>query len=296
MPMKITSCGITDVGQKRQNNEDNFLINDEINLYVVADGMGGHVGGEFASQIAVTTIEEVIQNVEVDPEATRPDWGALGSAVAISGEKLKYAIRLAGKRIFDRTNDEPELRGMGTTTVAMLFDQNKVFLAHVGDSRAYLIRGATVSQVTEDHSLVNEQIRLGLITREAARNHKLKNIITRSVGYQEDVEIDTIVRPVDKGDRFVLCSDGLSNLVDENEILDVVGANQSTEIAAQKLIDLANSRGGDDNITLIIAQVDELDPEAEYTHEGTQTSTQNIGTMTGSSTLNSPATAEASRK
>ena len=294
--MKITSCGITDVGQKRQNNEDNFLINDEINLYVVADGMGGHVGGEFASQIAVTTIEEVIQNVEVDPEATRPDWGALGSAVAISGEKLKYAIRLAGKRIFDRTNDEPELRGMGTTTVAMLFDQNKVFLAHVGDSRAYLIRNGTVMQVTEDHSLVNEQIRLGLITREAARNHKLKNIITRSVGYQEDVEIDTIVRPTEKGDRFCLCSDGLSNLVDENEIMDVVGNSASTEVAAQRLIDLANSRGGDDNITLIIAQVDELDPEAEYTHEGTSTQTANIGTMTGSSTLNSPAGAEASRK
>ena len=294
--MKITSCGITDVGQKRQNNEDNFLINDEINLYVVADGMGGHVGGEFASQIAVTTIEEVIQNVEVDPEATRPDWGALGSAVAISGEKLKYAIRLAGKRIFDRTNDEPELRGMGTTTVAMLFDQNKVFLAHVGDSRAYLIRASTVAQVTEDHSLVNEQIRLGLITREAARNHKLKNIITRSVGYQEDVEIDTIVRPVEKGDRFVLCSDGLSNLVEENEILEVVGGAQSTETAAQKLIDLANSRGGDDNITLIIAQVDELDPEAEYSREGTQTGTANLNTMTGSSTLNSPASAEASRK
>src|SRR5688572_30434211 len=265
MPMKITSCGITDVGQKRQNNEDNFLINDEINLYVVADGMGGHVGGEFASQIAVTTIEEVIQNVEVDPEATRPDWSALRSSMAIAGEKLKYAIRLAGKRIFDRTNDEPELRGMGTTTVAMLFDRNHVFLAHVGDSRAYLIRGNTVAQVTEDHSLVNEQIRLGLITREAARNHKLKNIITRSVGYQEDVEIDTIVRPVEKGDRFVLCSDGLSNLVDENEILEIVGPpTVAAEQAAQKLIDMANSRGGDDNITLIIAQVDELDPEPEH--------------------------------
>jgi serine/threonine protein phosphatase PrpC len=293
--MKITSCGITDVGQKRQNNEDNFLINDEVNLYVVADGMGGHVGGEFASQIAVTTIEEVIQNVEVDPEATRPDWGALGSSVAISGEKLKYAIRLAGKRIFDRTNDEPELRGMGTTTVAMLFDHNRVFLAHVGDSRAYLVRAGTVAQVTEDHSLVNEQIRLGLITREAARNHKLKNIITRSVGYQEDVEIDTIVRPVEKGDRFVLCSDGLSNLVEEAEILEIVGANISAESAAQKLIDLANARGGDDNITLIIAQVDELDAEPEHSSEGTGTGTANITSLSGgSSTLTAPV--EATRK
>lgn len=289
MPMKITSCGITDVGQKRQNNEDNFLINDEINLYVVADGMGGHVGGEFASQIAVTTIEEVIQNVEVDPEATRPDWAALGSNVAISGEKLKYAIRLAGKRIFDRTNDEPELRGMGTTTVAMLFDHNRVFLAHVGDSRAYLVRGTTVAQVTEDHSLVNEQIRLGLITKDAARNHKLKNIITRSVGYQEDVEIDTIVRPVEKGDRFILCSDGLSNLVEEHEILEVVGAPIPTEQAAQKLIDLANNRGGDDNITLIIAQVDELDPESDAIPKDDRTGTANLTALGGSTqTMTSP--------
>ncbi len=289
MPMKITSCGITDVGQKRQNNEDNFLINDEINLYVVADGMGGHVGGEFASQIAVTTIEEVIQNVEVDPEATRPDWAALGSNVAISGEKLKYAIRLAGKRIFDRTNDEPELRGMGTTTVAMLFDHNRVFLAHVGDSRAYLVRGTTVAQVTEDHSLVNEQIRLGLITKDAARNHKLKNIITRSVGYQEDVEIDTIVRPVEKGDRFILCSDGLSNLVEEHEILEVVGAAIPTEQAAQKLIDLANNRGGDDNITLIIAQVDELDPESDAIPKDDRTGTANLTALGGSTqTMTSP--------
>jgi PPM family protein phosphatase len=291
MPMKITSCGITDVGQKRQNNEDNFLINDEINLYVVADGMGGHVGGEFASQIAVTTIEEVIQNVEVDPEATRPDWAALGSAVAISGEKLKYAIRLAGKRIFDRTNDEPELRGMGTTTVAMLFDQNRVFLAHVGDSRAYLVQGNTVAQVTEDHSLVNEQIRLGLITKDAARNHKLKNIITRSVGYQEDVEIDTLVRPVEKGDRFVLCSDGLSNLVEEQEILEIVGAGTSTEQAAQRLIDLANNRGGDDNITLIIAQVDELDADIGEVTKEDSTRTANlsaIGSGPTTQTMNSP--------
>ncbi|HVO30623.1 MAG TPA: Stp1/IreP family PP2C-type Ser/Thr phosphatase [bacterium] len=290
MPMKITSCGITDVGQKRQNNEDNFLINDEINLYVVADGMGGHVGGEFASQIAVTTIEEVIQNVEVDPEATRPDWQALGSSVAISGEKLKYAIRLAGKRIFDRTNDEPELRGMGTTTVAMLFDHNRVFVAHVGDSRAYRIRAGAVNQVTEDHSLVNEQIRLGLITKDAARTHKLKNIITRSVGYQEDVEIDTLVQPVEKGDRFLLCTDGLSNLVEEHEILEVVAAN-SGEQAAQKLIDLANSRGGDDNITLIIAQVDELDTESTETTKDDGTRTANLSAIGGgqTSTMTAPA-------
>lgn len=257
--MKITSCGITDVGQKRQNNEDNYLINDEINLYVVADGMGGHVGGEYASQIAVTTIEEVIQNVESQDfewEEGIPRPGKL------AGEKLKYAIRLAGKRIFERTTAEPELRGMGTTTVAMLFERNRIYLAHVGDSRAYLIRTGNVHQITEDHSLVNEQIKAGLISPESAKNHKLKNIITRSVGYQEDVEIDTMVRPVQEGDRYVLCSDGLSNLVDATEIKEVV-ANHGSEQAAQKLVELANSRGGDDNITVVIASVDEIDASIE---------------------------------
>lgn len=266
--MKITSCGITDVGQKRQNNEDNYLINDEINLYVVADGMGGHVGGEYASQIAVTTIEEVIQNVEA---ADFLEDGTI-SPDSLAGEKLKYAIRLAGKRIFERTTQEPELRGMGTTTVAMLFERNRIYLAHVGDSRAYLIRNGDVHQITEDHSLVNEQIKAGLISPEGAKNHKLKNIITRSVGYQEDVEIDTMVRPVQVGDRYVLCSDGLSNLVDQTEIHEVV-QNHASEVAAQKLVELANSRGGDDNITVVIAGIDEVDENVAAFEEDEATAT-----------------------
>lgn len=272
--MKITSCGITDVGQKRQNNEDNYLINDEVNLFIVADGMGGHVGGEYASQIAVTTIEEVLKNVE---DFEQEDQDTPSPSDNLMGHKLKYAIRLAGKRIFERTADEPELRGMGTTAVAMVFDQNRIYLAHVGDSRAYLIRGGYIHQITEDHSLVNEQIKAGLISPESAKHHKLKNIITRSVGYQEDVEIDTMVRPIHQGDCYVLCTDGLSNLIEEDEIKDIVESSNSQEIAAQKLVELANSRGGDDNITVVTAIIDEIDDDVLEDFEKTRSASVGVG-------------------
>ncbi|MEL6346764.1 MAG: Stp1/IreP family PP2C-type Ser/Thr phosphatase [Myxococcota bacterium] len=252
--MRITSCGMTDVGVKRTNNEDNYLINDELNLFVCCDGMGGHVGGEFASAIAVNTVEEVLtsmdmrdQDVGVDP-AENP--------IEFHRERLRYAVRLAGKRIFEKAEEEPEYRGMGTTCLALLIEQGNAFLAHVGDSRGYLIRDDRIEQLTEDHSLVNERIRAGLMTPEEAKNHKLKNIITRSLGYMEEVEIDIQVKAVRRGDRFVLCSDGLSNLVETKEIGETV-LDFKPQVAARKLIDFACQRGGDDNITVVILRVDE---------------------------------------
>ena len=218
--MRITSCGITDVGVKRTNNEDNYLINDELNLFVVCDGMGGHVGGEYASAIAVNTVEEVLTSMEFRPAdlGVEPDDGP----VELTREKLRYAIRLAGKRIFEKAKEEPELKGMGTTCLALLIDSGNAFIAHVGDSRGYVVRDGRIEQLTEDHSLVNEKIKAGLITPEQAKTHKLKNIITRSLGYMEDVEIDIQVRALRRGDNFVLCSDGLSNLVETGEIGDLV--------------------------------------------------------------------------
>src|SRR5687768_16485137 len=133
--------------------------------------------------------------------------------VELTREKLRYAIRLAGKRIYDKAVEEPEYKGMGTTALALLVEGGNAFVAHVGDSRGYLVRDGRIEQLTEDHSLVNEKIKAGLLTPEEAKNHKLKNIITRSLGYMEDVEIDIQVRAVRRGDRYVLCSDGLSNLV-----------------------------------------------------------------------------------
>ncbi len=250
--MKITSAGITNVGMKRQNNEDNYLINDAIGVYVVCDGMGGHAGGEFASQIAVTTVEEVLSNIrdeKTEAEGSTEDQ--------ITQEKLKYAIRLAGKRIYDRAQVEPEYRGMGTTAVILFFSRGMAYIAHVGDSRVYLIRGGEITQRTEDHSWVNEQIKAGLITPEAAKNHRFRNIITRSLGFQEEVEIDTQVLRAEPGDHYLLCSDGLCNLVSDLEMRDLL-VEQSFQETARDLVDLANNRGGDDNITLVIARVDSI--------------------------------------
>ena len=253
--MRVTSCGMTDVGVKRTNNEDNYLINDELNLFVVCDGMGGHVGGEYASAIAVNTVEEVLASMDYRPADL--DVDPEDGPVEVTREKLRYAIRLAGKRIFEKAQEEPEYKGMGTTCLALLLDSGNAYLAHVGDSRGYVAHGGRIEQLTEDHSLVNEKIKAGLITPEQAKHHKLKNIITRSLGYMEDVEIDIQVRALRRGDRFILCSDGLSNLVDTGEIGEAV-LDLGPQEASRKLIELACERGGDDNITVVVARIDQV--------------------------------------
>lgn len=253
--LKITSCGITDLGRKRTNNEDNYLINDELGLYLVADGMGGHAGGEFASQIAVNTVEEVFANLGA---ATIPP--VLVDEISpedLTRERLEYAIRLAGRRIYEKALDEPEYRGMGTTALALYVQKDRAFISHVGDSRGYRIRDNTIEQLTEDHSLVNEQIKAGLISPEHAKTHRLKNIITRSLGYQEEVEVDTRIEKIQEGEIFLLCSDGLSNLVEEDEMLQIITRCHFSE-APWDLVKLANERGGDDNITAVLTRIDRV--------------------------------------
>ena len=254
--MRITSCGMTDVGIKRTNNEDNYLINDELSRFVVCDGMGGHVGGEFASAIAVNTVEEVLTSIEIQPDGEAFDPTEHDSPVELMREKLRYAIRLAGKRIYEKAEEEPEYKGMGTTCLALMVDNGNAFVAHVGDSRGYLVREGKIEQLTEDHSLVNERLKAGLITEEEAKNHKLKNIITRSLGFLEDVEIDLQVRAIRRGDLFVLCSDGLSNLIETAEIGEAVLDNGPQQ-ASRFLIETACERGGDDNITVVVVRIDE---------------------------------------
>jgi len=249
--VKIVSCGITDVGLKRGHNEDNYLINEELNLYVVADGMGGHAGGEYASAIAVNTCEEVVTSLEAEGVSIDTD-----DPVEITRHKLSQSIRLAGRRIFEKAKEQPEYHGMGTTVVAVLMRQTNAYIAHVGDSRVYLMREGEISQVTEDHSLIAEKIRHGLITPEEAKNHKMRNVITRSLGYQEDVEVDMSVRAVRRGDHFLLCSDGLSGLVEDEEMQKAM-LEMRPQAAARMLVELACERGGDDNITVVVARVED---------------------------------------
>jgi len=238
--MRVRSCAISDVGKKRQKNEDSYLINDELHLFIVADGMGGHAGGEYASRIAITTIEDSFKNSAIDSDDEE--------------KLLESAIKVAGQKIVSKAEEDRSLKGMGTTVIALHLSEKRAILGHVGDSRAYLFREGVLEQITEDHSLVNEQVKSGLISEEEAKNHQFKNIITRSLGVTSEVEVDLVSKKLKVGDTFLLCSDGLSNLVDIQEMEKEL-RERETVLAAKAMVDLANKRGGDDNITLILVEV-----------------------------------------
>jgi protein phosphatase len=248
---RVASAGLTDVGRKRNHNEDSFLIDDEIQLYVVADGMGGHAGGGTASRLAVETIDRELRAARDWTE--NPFRSETSLQESPLPEVIRSAVESACLSIFNAAQEDPRLAGMGTTVIALLVKGDQAYLAHVGDSRAYLIRGELIQQVSEDHSLVNEQIKAGMITPEEAKHSRYRNIITRSVGFEEEVQVDVMGLLLEPGDTFVLCSDGLANLVDAEELRDLVWRT-SVETAPRRLVDLANDRGGDDNITVIVVQ------------------------------------------
>lgn len=248
--LKAVSAGLTDVGRKRNHNEDSFLVDEELQLYVVADGMGGHAGGGTASRIAVETIDREMRGVRnsADNPFAGVDTPLQDSPLP---EFLRNAVEKACFEIFRQAQEDPRLAGMGTTVISLCVRGEHALFAHVGDSRAYLVRGDLIQQVSEDHSLVNEQIKAGMITPEEARHSRYKNIITRSVGFEEEVQVDVMGLITQPGDYFILCSDGLANLVEDKEIQQAVMNNPLAD-APRKLIDLANERGGDDNITVIV--------------------------------------------
>lgn len=265
--MRVLSFGQTDVGMRRDHNEDSYLVSDELGLYVVADGMGGHAGGETASKTAIQTIHTEMREALPKARAAGPAGAPQSSA---SDERppsqrgslaehpaltlLCAAVKKACKTIFIKAQEVPELAGMGTTCTGFIVDDGHAFFVHVGDSRAYLFRDGKGEQLSEYHSLVHEQVRAGLITEEQATVSRFKNIITRSVGFEEDVAVDTLVVPVEAGDCFLLCSDGLANYVPLHELADVVYDNFLRD-APKCLVDLANQRGGEDNITVVLVYV-----------------------------------------
>jgi serine/threonine protein phosphatase PrpC len=239
---KYRSAACTDVGMKREHNEDSFLVNEDLGLYVVCDGMGGHAGGETASRLAVQTIERELLSARLraqDPFAS--DAALADSPLATA---LREAVEGACAAVFRTSRANPELAGMGTTCISLLVNGGRAIVGHVGDSRAYLVRQGEVHQ----------QVRAGLLSSEEARQSRLKNIITRSVGFEEDVLVDVMGLETRPDDRFLLCSDGLSNLVDNGEIRDALLHYESLDEVPQRLIKLANARGGDDNITVIAVQ------------------------------------------
>ena len=238
----------TDKGKIRKINEDSYFARCYENshlLAVVADGMGGHNGGKFASELAIKVISESFDAFSQTKDVSSP-------------RKIKQnmisAIKTANKQIFDKANKVDELSGMGTTVVMCYVKDNTAYVLNIGDSRLYLLNNS-ITQITKDHSYVNELVEHGVLNIEDAKNHPQKNLITRALGTEKDVDADLYEVKIQKGDALLLCSDGLSNMLNDEEILNVIKDDSNFEISIKKLIDSANKNGGKDNITAILVNV-----------------------------------------
>ena len=231
----------------REENEDVFCIEGDHGFLAVADGMGGYASGEVASKIAIDIVRDYIKNEEdalldeYNPKYSKPT------------NRMTSGIRLANKAIYDASKSQSQLNGMGTTIAAVLLSGNRLSIAHVGDSRVYLLRGGNIEQITDDHTVVSEQVERGLITKEEAAESDIRHILTRALGIAPDVDVDMDELTVSRGDKLVLCSDGLSELVSDDEILSTVVSSNTPEVACDQLINMANEKGGGDNITVIVA-------------------------------------------
>jgi len=245
----------SDPGLRRSSNEDSYCTRPDLGLFVVADGMGGHVAGEVASRVAVEAIEIFIQETAgADKNRTWPF--PFEPALSLEANRLKAAFRLANRRIASTIADSHDLRGMATTASSLLTGPDGACVAHVGDSRVYVLRGGHLQQITNDHSWVEEQVRAGTMTATAARQHPWRNVVTRALSGGEDPEVDvTQVQPV-QSERYLLCSDGLFSVVPDEQIAALLGTpGVSLEDVCQKLIDAANAAGGPDNITALVLEV-----------------------------------------
>ncbi|MGZ3407515.1 MAG: Stp1/IreP family PP2C-type Ser/Thr phosphatase [Polyangia bacterium] len=240
--MKIIPYALSDVGKKRDHNEDSYLVRDDVGLFAVADGMGGHQAGERASRMALDTLVGELK--PPDNSTDRKDVLAC----------LREATQAAGAAIFDAAQADPGLQGMGTTLTSLWFHRGRAYLAHVGDSRAYLYRDGRMQQLSDDHSWVSEQVRAGMMTEEEARESKFRHIITRSVGFEREVLVDGAAIPVQAGDCYLICSDGLSNYVEAEELARLLTSRFYRDVP-RLLVELANDRGGDDNITVVLVHI-----------------------------------------
>lgn len=247
--------GKTDVGVKRNHNEDSLLINPDKGYAVVADGMGGHAAGEVASELAVEQISSFLERVDKDEDITWPY--KYDVAFSLNANKLMVGIKLANDKILGRVADNPQLNGMGTTIVAGIFEEERVTIAHVGDSRAYLLRDEQLRLLTNDHSWVSEQVRRGLITEEQARVHPMKNVVTQALGGAERLSVEIDELELMNGDIVMLCSDGLNSMVPA-EVMESIFLDWNGPLSelSDLLIAEANQRGGDDNITIVLVQKD----------------------------------------
>jgi protein phosphatase len=254
--MRLSHAGTSDVGRKRTHNEDAWLLLPEESLFCVADGMGGHASGEVAARIAVEEMAELFRTTGRDEEATWPY--KMDPARGYDENRLLTGVKLANLRIFERAASDARLRGMGTTLVAASFPKagGTLLVGHVGDSRAYLLRGGTLRQLTEDHSLLNDYRKSRALTPEEIAAFPHKNVIVRALGMKDEVEVDLVRERVGDGDVVLLCSDGLSGMVPDARIAEILRSHpRDPRRAAQALVDAANDAGGQDNVTCVLVQV-----------------------------------------
>lgn len=254
--MQLSWAVRTDPGLRRSSNEDSYCTREDLGLFVVADGMGGHAAGEVASRVAVDTIQTFItETAGADKNRTWPF--PFEPAISLEGNRLKAAFRLANRQIANAMADSADLRGMATTASAVLAGPHSACVAHVGDSRVYAMLDGTLRQITDDHSWVEEQVRAGTMTSSAARQHPWRNVVTRALSGGSDPEIDTVELSPHTGERLLLCSDGLSGVVAHETIEQILGDRQaSLENICDRLVTAANEGGGPDNVTVLVIQVD----------------------------------------
>lgn len=257
--MKFFTAGLTDVGLQREVNEDNFCIEPEHQLFVVADGMGGHRAGHVASRMAATLVASFFEASRSD-ESTWPF--TFDPTLSTDENRLVGGIKFANRQIFETSVKNSDVRGMGTTVVGVLYSptQGKLFIAHVGDSRAYRLRDGEIVQLTRDHSLLNDYLALMPDLPAAQRQELPRNVITRALGMQDTVQVDLLPESPQHGDRYVLCTDGLTGMLSDAEIRDiVVEQGENLEAAVKSLVLHANEKGGEDNITVVLVKVEGSD-------------------------------------
>ena len=250
--LRIQVHGETDVGRKRDHNEDTFSIFADLGLYVVADGMGGHASGEVASALAVATLHEFFKSTADDPERTWPY--RMDRARGYEENRLITGIKLSNLRIFEHAQQNKGQRGMGTTVVSLFAVEDGAYVAHVGDSRVYRIRDGQIEQLTEDHSLLNDYRKMKRLTDDEIENFPHKNVIVRALGMRDTVRVDTRFERTRRGDTLLLCSDGLSGPVTDDEILSIVENGGDVASTTNALIAAANANGGPDNVTCVVAR------------------------------------------
>src|SRR5882724_6968656 len=253
--MRAVAAGVTDVGLQRDHNEDSFAILQDHELYIVADGMGGHRAGDVASKLATEAIVDFFRATAAE-DFTWPFH--FDSRLSEEENRLLTGIRIANRQIVDRSARSREYHGMGTTVVGCLFSprKKKMYIGHVGDSRAYRVRGGQIKQMTRDHSLVNDYLLAMPELTEEQKSELPKNVITRALGMQEHVSVDLQGDDATVGDCYILCSDGLSGMIEDSEILDIVSQSSNIDDACRKLIALANEHGGEDNITAVLVRIE----------------------------------------